>query len=811
MRIAFLNPQGNFDPADSYWTEHPDFGGQLVYVKQVALAMGELGHQVDILTRQIIDPAWPEFNESFDAYPDAPNVRIIRLPAGPGKFLRKELLWPYLISDWVPNVIEFYKEERLDPDFFSAHYGDGGLCGVLLKELTGIPFSFTAHSLGAQKMDKLKVNSENLQELEDYFFFRTRLFAERLSMNHSIVNITSTEQEQHIQYSHNAYRGAVDWTDNSHFSIIPPGVNLEIFDRDSRMEGEEDIHKHIEDKLSRDIAENRLDFPCIIASSRLDPKKNHLGLVQSFASSTELRQKANLVILTGNLDDPLNGHDSVGETEKDVLDSLLKVIDESELRGQVSMFSIQGQQQLGAAYRYFAAKGSVFALTALYEPFGLAPLEAMASGMPAVVTKFGGPSESMLNGNQEYGILVDPTDQDEISTALYQLISRPELWKEFSEAGYQRVLSRYIWKRTAEGYLKILPYAKENNVGRKYLPIHPYFKDPSPENDISIAELTATYLEYEVLGVGETLVDFIATSQSTSLRTAEEFHRFLGGQPANVAVYASLLGSRSAVLSKIGEGRFGEFVEESLQYLGVCTNALLKTNQLPTTSVFVSKTTGIPDFQVNRGADSLLTIRETPEELIKHSKAVHTSCFALSREPSRSAIHRALRLAKRHKKIVSLDPNYNPRIWPDKIEAWEVLAQIMPYITIIKPSLEDARMLFDANMNEKELEAACLDRFHDLGAEVVIVTRSGGLVTISDGVSVERVGPLPLVSVDSVIGGGDAFWGGLLVARLDGKSWKEAVCFAHRIAALKLQNVGHVQKLINKELIYNQVNEYKNR
>jgi len=807
MRIAFLNPQGNFDPADSYWTEHPDFGGQLVYVKQVALAMGELGHQVDILTRQIIDPAWPEFKETFDIYPDSPNVRIIRLPAGPEKFLRKELLWPYLISDWVPNVIKFYKNEGQDPDFFSAHYGDGGLCGVLLKELTGIPFSFTAHSLGAQKMDKLNVNSENLQELEDYFFFRRRLLAERLSMNHSIVNITSTEQERHIQYSHNAYRGAVDWTENSHFSIIPPGVNLEIFDRDSKMEGEGTLHKHIEEKLTRDISSDRLEFPCIVASSRLDPKKNHLGLVQAFASSTELRQKANLVILTGNLEDPLNGFDSVGETEKDVLDSILKVIDESELRGQVSMFSIQGQHQLGAAYRYFGAKGSVFALTALYEPFGLAPLEAMASGMPAVVTKFGGPSESMLNGDQEFGLLVDPTDQDEISTALYRLTSNPELWLQFAEAGYQRVLSRYIWKRTAEGYLKILQFAKENNVSGKHLPIHPYFKDPLPENDISIAELTATYLEYEVLGVGETLVDFIATSQSTSLRTAEEFQRFLGGQPANVAVYASLLGSRSAVLSKIGEGRFGEFVEESLQYLGVCTNALLKTDQLPTTSIFLTNTTGVPDFQVNRGADSLLTIRETPEELIKHSRAVHTSCFALSREPSRSAIHRALRLAKRHKKVVSLDPNYNPRIWPDKVEAWEVLAQIMPYITVVKPSMEDARLLFDPNMDEKELETACLERFHDLGAEVVIITRSGGIVTISDGVTVEKVGPLPLVSVDSVIGGGDAFWGGLLVARLDGRSWKEAVCFAHQIAALKLQNVGHVKKLINKDLIYNQIEE----
>jgi len=807
MRIAFLNPQGNFDPADSYWTEHPDFGGQLVYVKQVALAMGELDHQVDILTRQIIDPAWPEFMEPIDEYPEAPNVRIIRLPAGPEKFLRKELLWSHLISEWVPNIVEFYKEEGQNPDFFSAHYGDGGLCGVLLKELTGIPFSFTAHSLGAQKMDKLKVNSENLQEMEDYFFFRIRLLAERLSMNHSIVNITSTEQEQHIQYSHNAYRGAVDWTKNSHFSVIPPGVNLEIFDRDSRMEGEDEIHKHIEEKISRDIAADRLEFPSIIASSRLDPKKNHLGLVQAFASSTELRQKANLVILTGNLEDPLNGFDSVGETEKDVLDSLIKVIDESELRGQVSMFSIQGQKQLGAAYRYFTAKRSVFALTALYEPFGLAPLEAMASGMPAVVTKFGGPSESMLDGDKEFGLLVDPTDLDEISTALYQLTSRPELWEKFSKAGYQRVLSRYIWKRTAEGYLKILQYSKENNVGGNFLPIHPYFIDPIPENDISISELTETYLEYEVLGVGESLVDFIATSQSSSLRTAEEFQRFLGGQPANVAVYASLLGSRSAVLSKIGEDRFGEFVEESLQYLGVSTNALLKTDQLPTTSIFVTKTTGVPDFQVNRGADSLLTIRETPEDLIKHSRVVHTSCFALSREPSRSAIHRALRLAKRHKKVVSLDPNYNPRTWPDKVEAWEVLAQIMPYITVVKPSLEDARLLFDPNMDEKELESACLERFHDLGAEVVIVTRSGGIVTISDGVSIERVGPLPLVSVDSVIGGGDAFWGGLLVAHLDGKSWKEAVCFAHRIAALKLQKVGHVQKLINKELIYNQVEE----
>ena len=52
MHIIFFNPQGNFDAVDSHLTEHPDFGGQLVYVKEVAMAMVDAGHQVDIVTRR---------------------------------------------------------------------------------------------------------------------------------------------------------------------------------------------------------------------------------------------------------------------------------------------------------------------------------------------------------------------------------------------------------------------------------------------------------------------------------------------------------------------------------------------------------------------------------------------------------------------------------------------------------------------------------------------------------------------------------------------------------------------------------------
>jgi len=489
MQIAFLNPQGNFDPADSYLAQHPDFGGQLVYVKQVALALGKLGHKVDILTRQIIDPDWPEFSSPIETYPDAFKVRILRFPAGPPQFLPKETLWPHLGPDWVPNIINFYQQEGKFPDSFSAHYGDGGISAVLLQKHTGVPFSFTAHSLGAQKMDHMNLKAENFQDLDQKYHFCRRLIAERTAMNHSLVNITSTIQERQVQYGHPFYRGAVDTADASRFAVIPPGVNLAIFDKNTAVQGETETTKYIKDMLARDLNQDRLGFPCIVASSRIDIKKNLLGLLRAYIAKKELQRISNLVILTSGLVDPLKEYSRATDSEKEVLQPLMQLIDENELRGQVAMFSLVGQSQLGAAYRYFGRRRSIFTLPALYEPFGLAPLEAMAAGMPAVVTKFGGPSESMRDGKEEFGILIDPSDPAELSTAMMLLLSNPDLWEKYSRAGYKRVVSTYNWDKTAAAYLEILSRKNANGDQKKGLLIHPYFADPTDSNDITLAEL----------------------------------------------------------------------------------------------------------------------------------------------------------------------------------------------------------------------------------------------------------------------------------------------------------------------------------
>lgn len=463
MHIAFLNPQGNFDPADSRWTAHPDFGGQLVYVKQLALAMGRLGHRADIITRQIVDPEWPEFAGARDRYPGHRNVRILRFPCGPQRFLPKEELWPHL-NEWIGRIEDFYRSEGQLPDLWTGHYADGGLCAAVLEERTGIPFCFTAHSLGAWKLDLLleaddafapahPVVQERLARLDDRYRFGARIPSERAAIARAGAIITSTVEERYEQYQHPAYRDAVSVEDDRRFAVIPPGVSLDIFDPGARCAREEEVRATIAAALERDIAPERRSLPAVIAWSRLDPKKNHMGLVRAFADLPDLRERANLLMITRGVDDPLHQPQTAPPEEQEVIQGIVAETEHAGLWGQVSAFHLAGQDAVAALFRWGVEIGAVFCLPAEYEPFGLSVIEAMATGLPVVATCHGGPQESTDGGRA--GLLADPHDPHELATQLLRVLTEPGLWQCLHERGPERVLQAYSWRRTAQRYLEV--------------------------------------------------------------------------------------------------------------------------------------------------------------------------------------------------------------------------------------------------------------------------------------------------------------------------------------------------------------------
>lgn len=445
MHIVFLNPQGNFDPQDSYLAEHPDFGGQLVYVKEVAIAMAELGHQVDIVTRQIDDPKWSEFTGQTDYYVDYPdNPRILRIPCGGKSFLPKEKLWPHL-EEFTDNLLAYYGDKK--PDFVTSHYADGGYSAALLLKKAGLGFTFTGHSLGAQKLDKLGTNLQKLDAMESRYHFSNRIEAERLAMLYASKIITSTHQERREQYAHPLYAGAVDVADDNKFSVIPPGVNLRVFNQDSQAHDAAYRKKLSGKKL-----------PWIVVSSRLDEKKNIIGVVEAYAGDKTLQEKSGLAIFIRGVDDPFRDIGALAANEQQVLKPILDRIDNAGIRDKVIFLNVQSQQELASTYRLFAELGSVFALTAFYEPFGLAPIEAAACGLVCVATKNGGPSEIFEDGS---GVLVDPFDSSDIAKGLNTALDHADT---LSTKGYERVISKYTWNKTADGYLKAIEAGREQGM-----------------------------------------------------------------------------------------------------------------------------------------------------------------------------------------------------------------------------------------------------------------------------------------------------------------------------------------------------------
>ena len=94
----------------------------------------------------------------------------------------------------------------------------------------------------------------------------------------------------------------------------------------------------------------------------------------------------------------------------------------------------------------------VFALTSVSEAASLTLLEAMASGLPVVVTAVGGNPEIVEHGT--HGYLVSRGDDAAASAAILRLLENTAEARAMGEAGRRRVRDHYPLHRTVEAYFE---------------------------------------------------------------------------------------------------------------------------------------------------------------------------------------------------------------------------------------------------------------------------------------------------------------------------------------------------------------------
>lgn len=96
------------------------------------------------------------------------------------------------------------------------------------------------------------------------------------------------------------------------------------------------------------------------------------------------------------------------------------------------------------------------------EAFGIANLEAMASGKAIVATKAGGVPE--LVTNDENGVLVEPNSIDGLAEGIMYLYQHRELRELMGRRGREFVERNYTWEHIAEEYLEVYKKAQDKRV-----------------------------------------------------------------------------------------------------------------------------------------------------------------------------------------------------------------------------------------------------------------------------------------------------------------------------------------------------------
>jgi len=350
-----------------------------VYVRQLTAALGDMGMQIDIFTREHADVV-----NRIETI--GPNVRVIHLKAGETDAHISELYAQ--LPEFLAQLNAFREEEGLEYDVVHSHYWLSSRVGRELSQAMGVPHVVTFHTLGLIKMQSRAGEVEQAE--------RPVVETEVMATADRIIAFSPHERDAMARLY-----GA----DPNKVSLVPCGVDLSVF-------------RPLDQKAVRE----RLGLngeKILLYVGRVEPLKG-LDLLVETAAQMDSEDGVRMIVV---------GADANGGQEMDRVKQLAK---ERDLEDQIDFV---GQVDHNDLPLYYNA-ADVCVVPSYYESFGLVALESMACGTPVVATRVGGLSTIIQHGRTGY--LKPWRCPDAFANSVEMIISSEGLQQSMGEAARLR-------------------------------------------------------------------------------------------------------------------------------------------------------------------------------------------------------------------------------------------------------------------------------------------------------------------------------------------------------------------------------------
>ncbi len=310
---------------------------------------------------------------------------------------------------------------------------------------------------------------------------------------------------------------------------------------------------------------------------------------------------------------------------------------------------------------------------------------------------------------------------------------------------------------------------------------------------------------FDLIALGELLIDFTADRTDPAVYTAHP-----GGAPANYLAAAAAVGARTAMLAKVGDDQFGDFLCRSLAKAGVETAGVVRDASVFTTLAFVGvDEAGERSFSFSRkpGADTCLRFEEVGPILSEGARILHFGSLSLTDEPARSATVRAVASARGRGGLITFDPNYRPLLWRSPEAAKEAMLWGLAQADVVKLSEEEAGFLYGEPCADA---AARILRENRCGLVFVTLGKNGAYYATRRACGTVGI-PQGIRAADTT-GAGDIFFGtaaALLLREGDppealDRERLERICrFACTAASLSTQRSGGLSSVPDFEQVKN--------